>query len=409
LKEDSVEIIPHLFRTEFRKLVSVLSRKFGLSHISVAEDLVSDTFLLASETWGAKGLPENPTAWLYTVAQNKTLDHLRRNQLFREKISPAIQNETPIEGHLQMDFSDKNIEDSQLAMIFALCHPAIPVEAQIGLSLRILCGFGLDEIAEAFLSNRETINKRLTRAREKLREEKIEMSIPPENELVRRLDAVLRTVYLVFNEGYYATGAGEKIRRDLCLEAMRLSQILIGFPKTNLPQTRALQALMCFHASRFDARTTESGDLLLFNEQDLARWDKDLIVRGEYMLNQASTGEKLSKYHLEAAIAYWHTQPESAEKWTEILKYYNYLLQMEYSPVAALNRTFALSKVYGKEKALAEAKKIRLEKSHLYHCLLAELSTNTSEANQHLETALGLARNPLEVELIKRKMRRLGS
>jgi RNA polymerase sigma factor (sigma-70 family) len=401
------ELIPHLFRTEYSKLTSVLSKSFGLQHIEVAEDIVSDTFLLASETWVLKGIPDNPTAWLYTVAKNKTKDYLKRNKLFSEKISSEIKSTSSFAEEVEIDLSEKNINDSQLQMMFALCHPSIPVEAQIGLSLRVLCGFGIDEIADAFLSNKETINKRLFRAKEKLREEKISMEFPAEQQIEMRLQTVLTTLYLLFNEGYYSTSQNVVLRKDFCIEAMRLNLMLTQNTITSKPFTNALLALMCFHASRFDARLNKSGEIILYEEQDTSLWNNELIQQGEYFLNASAQGNQLTKYHLEAAIAYWHTQKtDDKEKWEAILQLYNKLLQIEYSPAAALNRTYALAKVYGSTKAIHEAEKLNLENNHLYYALLAELYSNTNKqkAIDHLNKAIVKAKTEQDKQVLGKKM-----
>ena len=204
--------------------------------------------------------------------------------------------------------SPQNINDSQLQMMFAICHPSISPEAQIGLSLRILCGFGIEEIADAFLTNKETINKRLFRAKEKLREEKINIELPIPSEIDERLATVLTTIYLLFSEGYYSVSQNKTLRKDLCLEAMRLCYMLVENKYTNKPQVNALLSLMCFHASRFEARINKNGELILYEEQDTNLWNADLISKGGYFLNCAASGNKISKYHLEASIAYWHTQ-----------------------------------------------------------------------------------------------------
>src|SRR6185437_2819254 len=251
------ESLKQLFQEEFSKMVAVISRLFGLQHIEIAEDIVSETFLLAAESWGVKGLPPNPAAWLYTVAKQKTLYHFRRNKLFQKKIVPELKFRQDKEAEIEeMDFSHQHIRDSQLQMLFAVCDPTIASEAQIGLALRILCGFGIDEIAEAFLTNKETINKRLFRAKEKLRTEKVNLELPPPAEIPARLDNVLHIIYLLFSEGYYSQTKNQVLQKELCLEAMRVGLLLTEYEKTNQPKTNALMALMCFHASRFDARRT---------------------------------------------------------------------------------------------------------------------------------------------------------
>jgi RNA polymerase sigma factor (sigma-70 family) len=405
------ELIPHLYRTEFRKITSVLAKVFGIEHIEVAEDLVSDTFLLAAETWGLKGIPANPAAWLYTVAKNKAKDMLKHNSIFDQKVVIEVKRSLADVPEIEIDLSGKNIQDSQLQMMFAICHPGIPPESQIGLALRILCGFGIEEIAVAFLSNKETINKRLFRAREKLKELNVKIEFPPESEINNRVQNVLTTLYLLFNEGYYSSTKDKVLSKDLCLEAMRLTHMLIENESTNKPPVSALLALMCFHASRFEARVNRKGELVLYSEQDTSLWNRELINQGEYFLNKAATGTELSKYHLEAAIAYWHTVTDNdTEKWKKILALYNQLLIIEYSPIAALNRTYALAKVYGNEIAIEEAEKLDLNTSHLYHLLLGELysEANRDQAKQHFEIALNLSRPAADKKLILKKIKNLG-
>jgi len=401
------ELIPHLFRTEYRKIVSVLCKLFGIEHIEVAEDIVSDTFLLASELWGLKGLPENPTAWLYTVAKNKTKDYLKRNSLFAQTISKGIKRNATISEEIEIDLSVKNINDSQLAMIFVVCNPCNPPEAQIGLALNLLCGFGVDEIAYAFLTNKNVIYKRLQRAKEKLRTEKIKIEQPTLSEINDRLSPVLMTLYLLFNEGYYSSNQDVTLRKDLCLEAMRLTYLLIENEQTNKPFSNALLSLMCFHSSRFDSRLNENGETILYQDQDTDLWNQELIAKGEYFLNQASQGNKISKYHLEAGIAYWHTiKTDTKEKWGNILQLYNQLLLIEYSPIAALNRTYALAKANGKKEAIIEAEKIKLTDNHLYHSLLGELYTDidNTKAISHFQNALTLAKSTTDKMLISNKI-----
>lgn len=399
-------LLPHLFRTEFRKIVAVLSRLFGLSHIEIAEDLASETFLLAAETWGKKGIPEQPTAWLYTVAKNKAKDYLKRNQLFNEKIMGALQQEGESETSINVDLSKEHIQDSELQMLFAVCHPAIPVESQIGLALRVLFGFGIEEIADAFLSNKETINKRLHRAKEKLRENEIKMEMPPDQALSGRLASVCLTLYLLFNEGYYSNSSNSVLKKEVCLQALQLTYLLTAHPKTNTPEVNALIALMCFHASRIEARL-KNNEIVLLEEQDTALWNQELIQTGQFYLNQSAKGEQFSKYHLEAGIAFWHTQPDSAvEKWPKILSYYNYLLQMAYSPIAAMNRTYALYKNYGAEKALEEALKLSLTQLHWYHALLGFLyqEIDLRKAKEHWNLAKQLAKSDSEKTWIDKRI-----
>ena len=234
------ELIPHLFRTEYRKIVSVLSKRFGFDQVEIAEDIASETFLSAAQIWGMNGLPPNPVAWLYQVAKNKAKNHLQRESVFDTKIIPELKKGMSDRVEPEIDLSPRNIIDSQLQMMFAICNPVISAEAQIGLSLRILCGFGIEEIADAFLTSRETISKRLTRAREKLRGENIKIEMPDAAQIEARLENVLTTIYLLFNEGYYSLSQNQTLRKDLCLEAMRLCMMLVENNSTNQPQVNAL-------------------------------------------------------------------------------------------------------------------------------------------------------------------------
>lgn len=404
------ELIPHLFRTEFRKISAVLCKLWGIEHMETAEDIAGDTFLSALETWTYKGIPENPTAWLYAVARNKAKNYTKRNQNFRENIADQIEYPSSEIKSLEIDMSTKNITDSQLQMLFAVCNPAISTEAQIALSLRILCGFGIDEIANALLTNKETINKRLFRAKEKLRQEKVQIEFPIEANINERLEPVLTTLYLLYNEGYYSESQDEVLRKDLCLEAMRLTYLLVENEQTNRPEVNALLALMCFHSSRFEARKNDNGEMVLYYDQDETLWNYELITKGAYFLQLASQGNKISKYHLEANIAYWHTdKADSMEKWESILQRYDQLLQIEYSPIAALNRTYALSKVKGKKEAIAEAEKINLADNHFYFALLGELYTeiDNHKAKVNFQKAITLAKTQTDKQTIQKKMERL--
>lgn len=403
-------LLPQLYKTEYRKIISVLCKLFGIVHIEIAEDIATDTFLLAAESWSVKGTPENPAAWLYTVAKNKTKDYLKRHKLFSEKIVTDLKYSQNSFEEFDMDLSPKNITDSQLQMIFAICNPIIPVDAQIGLALRILCGFSIDEIAEAFLTNKETINKRLFRAKEKLRLENIKIEFPNEDEIDNRLETVLTTLYLLFNEGYHASSSKNHLRKELCLEAMRLNYFLIENESTNKPSVNALMALMCFHSSRLEARTNTMGETILYAEQDKDLWDEALINKGNYFLIKSAQGQEITKYHLEASIAYWHsTRIENTNKWDSILQLYNRLLQMEYSPITALNRTFALAKVVGNEKAINEALKLELNENHFYHSLLGYLYADfdKEKAISHFGAALKLAKSINDKLTIENYLRNL--
>jgi RNA polymerase sigma-70 factor (ECF subfamily) len=401
------ELIPHLFRTEYSKIVAVLCKTFGLSNIEVAEDIVSDTFVKAVETWGVKGIPENPTAWLYQVAKNNAIDLFRRQQLFDKKIAPELQLSTPT--ITEFDFSDENINDSLLRMMFAVSHPSLTTESQVALALRALCGFSIDEIGNALLTSKENINKRLFRAKEALRTSEMELEDISQKDIEKRLDSVLSILYLLFNEGYFSTSTDEKIREDLCFEAMRLAHQLTKINITNVPDVNALLALFCFQTSRFESRINPSGEQILYGDQNPEKWNTELIEKGELYLVLSSSKSHLSKYKLEAMIAFWHTRRsvEEHEKWNHILLLYNLLLQKQYSPITALNRTYALAKVKGNKAALQEALKIKLEGNSLFHSLLSELykDSDNNKSIEHLKTAIKLTKNENDRALLEKKLK----
>ncbi|MFD2556484.1 RNA polymerase sigma factor [Sphingobacterium tabacisoli] len=402
-----IELIPHLFRQEYAKMTAVLCRHFGLQHVEIAEDIASDTFLKASEHWAIHGIPQNPTAWLYTVAKNKTKDYFKRLALFETKVTN--EQSVDIQQEIDFDLDSQLISDSQLAMIFAVCNPANPDEAQICLALQILCGFSIEEIASAFLAKPETIKKRLQRARTNLRKDDFQIKSLSESEITQRLDTVLKTLYLLFNEGYFSKSNNQLIRKDLCSEAMRLTLLLTEHAETDQPQVSALLALMCFQSSRLDARMDDKGEAILFDEQDKSLWDTSLIERGNYYLVNACIGNSISKYHLEAGIAYWHTTPTDQDKWEHILKLYNQLILIEYSPVTALNRTFAYAQVFGYPKAICEAEKLNLVDNNYYHELLGFLytETDTDKAIAHYTEAIELSKSKIGKRTLLKKIEQL--
>lgn len=405
-------LIPHLFRTSFGKITAVLSRHFGIEHLKVAEDIASESFLAALDSWPYKGIPENPVGWLYQVAKNKAINYLQRQQMVKRKLqmysAAAATQDLPDEP----DLSEANIRDSQLQMLFTLCQPSIPVEAQVGLSLRILCGFGIDEIASALLSNKETINKRLYRAREKLRQENFVIGLPSEAAIEKRLETVLATLYLLFSEGYYSETNDEQLREELCAEAMRLNSLLLQNPSSNTRAANALYALMCFQASRFGARRAGREQFILYANQDAALWNKDLIAMGALHLHRASTGNEITHYHLEAGIAYWHTiKEDTREKWEQILLLYDALLLIAHTPIAALNRVYALAKLQGAVAGIAAAEALQLKNNHYYFTLLGELYTGIDrlKARSQFQMALSLAKTRIDRQLIMKKLTELNS
>jgi len=393
-----------IFKTEYSNLVAVLCQYYGVADVQFAEDIVSDTFLKAMKSWSHNGVPNNPKAWLRKVAQNRLKDHFKRKKIYKEKVLTNLNysslNQTSV--HL----TDEIIEDSQLNMIFVVCNPKLNRKAQIGLALRILCGFNIEEIATALLSNKDNINKMLFRAKKTISADGHLHTDLKTEDYNERLDTVLRIIYLIFNEGYYSSIKEENIREDICWEAMRLAVFLSTKNHFNRNSIYALIALMCFHASRLEARKSgENGDLL-FEDQDRRKWNKQLIQKGEKYLKLSTSGKTITKYHLEASIAYWHTT-DSAKKWENILQLYNRLLMMEYSPAIAMNRTFALAKANSVEEALQEALKLNLKSNHHYFCLLAELSRITGDIAKeiyYLDQALKYTKKKNEVLLIQRKL-----
>lgn len=408
------QTIDHLFRHESGKMVAVLSKLLGLQHLQTAQDLVQDSLLQALNTWGLNGLPDNPPAWLHRVAKNKAIDFLRRHKNFQHKISPQYSYLLQA-GYMQPQtndllFKEDEIQDSQLRMIFACCHPAIPPESQLALALKTLCGLSSAEIAKAFLTAEDTIAKRIYRAKEKIRTEGIELELPPPFHLPKRLDAVLHCLYLLFNEGYNSSHPVKLIREELCEEAIRLTFLLTQNHTTNLPGTNALLALFCFQASRLPARLDGGGNIILLKQQDRSLWFRPLIQKG-YQYLEAATGEETSPWHLEAAIAYFHAVAPSFEAtdWPAIYYLYNILYEQHPTPFIALNK--AIAGLYAKDAATAleELQAIKgMGHYYLYHTAIGEVcftGGNKNEARSHYQHALSLTHSTPEQQLLQMKIR----
>lgn len=400
-------LIPHLFRQEYAKITAVLSRYFGLQHMEAAEDIASETFLKAAEYWAVHGVPASPAAWLYTVAKNKARDYLKRHQLFETSVKTQIRTEE-ITTAAVFEFSEEVIADSLLSMLFVVCDPVNTPSTQICLALQILCGFSVEEIAGAFLSNRETIKKRLHRGRVNLRAQNFQLRALGRKEVDERLDTVLKTIYLLFNEGYFSQNEKEFIRKDLCAEAMRLALLLVENSLTDTPAANALLSLICFQSSRLNARINSRGEAVLYEDQDRELWDQFLIEKGNYYLRRAFTEKGVSTYHFEAGIAYWHTTP-GEEKWPFILQLYNQLVMLEYSPVTAINRAFAFAKVYGNERAIGELERLQLTENSYYQGLMGFLHSelDVERAVGHYEEALRLTRSVAEKRVLAEKIAEL--
>ena len=407
-------LITHLFRHESGKMVSVLSRLLGLQNLETAQDIVQDSLLQAMNTWGYKGIPDDPSAWLYRVAKNKAIDFLRREKKFAE-ISPQytylLRSEYSLTPTVNNLFLENEIQDSQLRMMFACCHPSIPEESQIAFTLKTLCGLSVNEIAKAFLTNEETINKRIYRAKEKIKSEKIELHVPQGNELPMRLGAVLKSLYLLFNEGYNSSHPDQLIREDLCEEAVRLVYILTLHSITNLPQTQALLSLLCFQSSRLQARLDDKGNIILLKYQDRSKWNKALMEKGFIYLQSATEVDEPSNYHFEATIASLHATAISFEQtdWKTIYQLYQALYRLQPIPIVAMNKAIAAAYAAGRENALEQLLKIKeLDNYHIYHTSLGEIYfdlNRKTEAKKEYEIAYKLTTSKPEQELLAGKIK----
>jgi RNA polymerase sigma-70 factor (ECF subfamily) len=350
------ELVEHLFRHEAGRMLATLSRVFGLENLDLAEEVVQEALLQALRQWPFQGIPDNPRAWLTQVARNKALDLLRRRASLRRKERELEQQFAARQSAVAAaELSEAAVlGDEQLAMIFACCHPGLPPDAQVALTLKAVSGFSVAEIARAFLAEDATISQRLVRAKRRIREAGITLNLPPPAELSARLDSVLQVIYLLFNEGYSAHAGENLVRQDLCGEAIRLACLLIEQPATALPRVHALLALLYLQAARLPARVDSDGNLLLLAEQDRGLWDQGLLQRGLRELEQSAQGEEISTYHLQAGIAALHaTSPSFADTdWSALLDLYDQLLATAPSPVVALNRAIALSMVHGPEAGL---------------------------------------------------------
>ena len=414
---ESQHLVDHLFRQEAGKMVAVLTKLFGLPNVETAQDIVQETLLTALEAWKLGTIPDNPRAWLYRTAKNRALDHLRRLYIWQAKIAPdvaqALGDESTAQQQLDVLFLDAEIEDSQLRMLFACCHPALAPEGQIALILKTLCGLSVSEIAAAFLSTRDNIEKRLYRTREKIRYDRITLEVPLGDELPPRLDGVLKAVYLLFSEGYHSASSDEVIRHALCDEALRLADLLARHPVVGLPKTQALLALLCFQASRFEARLDAGGQVVLLEDQDRCRWDQALIARGFAQLTRSASGGEASDYHLEAAIASYHAQADSLENtnWQAIFYLYQLLWQRQPNPIVAFNRAIALGYAQGAAAGLEALLAITtLRDNHFYQAALGDFYRKTGDSTKSrraYQTAWALAVLPREKQLIAGKLAKL--
>jgi len=410
-----MDIEEHFFRHEFGRIVATLTRLFGVSNFTLAEDVTQDAFCRAMETWKLRGLPKNPSAWLMTTAKNRALDILRRERTARVSepaLARFLESEWTLVPTVEEAFSAYAVNDSQLRMMFSCCHPHLSEEAQIALILHILCGFNVKEIAQAFVSSHAAIEKRITRGKKTLAESTRLFDLA-DADLPSRLSSVLQALYLLFNEGYHGSSPEAAVRMELCQEAMRLMNLLIQQPALAIPQSYALAALMYLNAARLPTRLNGSGNLVSFFDQDRSLWDHTLIAEGEALLNLSASGTEVTKYHIEAAIASMHTSAARSEDtdWKQIVSLYDMLMAIHPSPVIAINRAIAIAQLDGPERGLQEIRVIhdldRLSSYPFYPATLGELELrrgNYLVAKAHFSTALSLARNPMERNFLQRRI-----
>ncbi|MBK9317040.1 MAG: sigma-70 family RNA polymerase sigma factor [Acidobacteria bacterium] len=382
VENNIANLIDHLFRHKAGQMIATLTRIFGSRHIDLAEEVVQDALLKAMQQWSYCGIPDNPTAWLIQVARNRALDLLRRESSLLKKSEDLVRSfnaqEALANERREEALGGEQLDDT-LGMIFMACHPALTRESRVALTLKTIGGFGVSEIARAFLAQEPTIAQRLVRAKRAIREQGIEFALPSAFEMSARLDSVLEVIYLLFNEGYTAHGGDNLVRADLCHEAIRLGRLVTSHPATNLPKTHALQALMSFHAARLPARTDASGEIFLLAEQDRSLWDRRLIVDGYRHLDRSASGDEFSEYHLQAAIAACHIAVASFDQtdWQQIVHLYDMLYDLNPSPVVALNRAVAIAKWHGPRAGIDELEKVRdhssLKNYYLLFATLGEL------------------------------------
>src|SRR5437867_2176125 len=407
-------LIEHLFRHESAKMIATLTRIFGIEHLSLAEDVVQEALSRALETWPYRGVPEKPSAWIMRASRNLALDVIRRQKSFRAKEAEIAQlMERDGSAGETATFSEHEITDDRLRMMFVCCHPVIPAEAQVALALKALCGFSVPEISHAFLTTEAAVAKRLTRAKQKIQEAQVPFEIPVGDELARRLESVLQSLYLLFNEGYKASGGDKLIRDELCQEAIRLTELLAQHRAGNQPKIHALLALMLLNAARTPAREDDEGNLLRLEEQDRRRWDQTMIARGMSRLRKSAAGGEMSEYHLQAGIAACHATAVNyhSTDWTRILSLYDRLIEFDDSPVVALNRAVAVANVRGPEAGLQTLRAIRdcekLDSYYLFYSVIGELEmrmNNHAAAAEQFRKAFELAETKSERAFLLKRL-----
>jgi RNA polymerase sigma factor (sigma-70 family) len=411
-----VNLGDHFFRHEAGRLIAALTRVFGIHNLALAEDVTQDALCRAVEVWKLRGAPDNPSAWLLATAKNRALDVLRRRRterVFAPELGRQLETEWTLAPTVNELLGPAAIKDDQLRMMFSCCHPHLPEEAQVALVLHILCGFGVGEVAAAFLATEAAIEKRLGRGKKTLAGSKRLFDLAGEHVVGARLPAVQRALYLLFNEGYHGACPEAAVRVELCQEAMRLAALLVAHPLTSTPATRALAALMCLLGARLPARLDSDGELLPLLEQDRSRWDGALLAEGRRLLDLSATGPAVSEYHLEAAIASVHASARTPEetRWGEIVGLYDRLLAVRPSPVVALHRAIALAQDQGPERGLEAIAAIegrdRLDAYPFYFAARGELELRRggeAAAREHFRAARSLARNDMERRYLERRL-----
>jgi RNA polymerase sigma-70 factor, ECF subfamily len=405
---DSVE---QTYRTESRRVLATLIRLLG--DFDLAEEAMQDAFAAAVERWPAEGTPANPRAWLISTGRYKAIDALRRRARFDGSLTSIAERlgDSVTPAH---EVTDEGVEDDQLRLIFTCCHPALPPDAQIALTLREICGLTTEEIARAFLAPAPTVAQRIVRAKAKIKAAKIPYQVPARAELPERLAAVLHVISLVFNEGYSASSGSSLTRHDLSAEAIRLGRLLVELLPE--PEAMGLLALMLLHESRREARATADGELVLLDEQDRSLWNREQIAEGVELVERAMRSRQIGPYTLQAAIAAVHAEAASPEAtdWAEIVGLYDVLLRADPSPVIELNRAAAVAMRDGSEAGLAIIDEIlargELADYNLAHSARAELYRRLgrpAEAIGSYRRSLELTQQEPQRRFIQRRLREL--
>jgi RNA polymerase sigma-70 factor (ECF subfamily) len=383
-------LLEHLFRHQSGRVVAHLTHLLGPAHLDVAEEAMQEAMLRALQTWPYQGVPDNTAAWLFRVAHNAAIDAVRRNRLLAEKTDALIGELSSSSAAVAGDPDlEEQLRDDELRMIFMCCHPDISRDARVALSLKAVGGFSVREIACAFLADEAAIAQRLVRAKRQIRDGRLTLEMPGERELKARLESVMDVLYFMFNEGYAAHEGEDLIRQDLCLEALRLARLVASSSMAE-PRAHALVALMALQAARQPARVDNDGDLVLLEDQDRSRWDRKLIGLGFQHFDRSMSGEEVSEYHVQAAIAATHVRAaaDRSPDWPLILYLYDQLMSLNASPVVALNRAVAVAKVHGPARALAAIEPLDSD-PHLrdYYLLLAVRGHLLLELGQGAEAA----------------------